>query len=80
LTETPGLSPYVATGSKVSATTYRSWGKRTATQLFDELTKGSAGYNKLNAVAYKQFVGWLKQQGVYQLMAPQDRELVKFEG
>jgi hypothetical protein len=76
----PGLSPYLVTGAIVSAATFRSEGypKSTAKRLIDELSNGAARYSKLDALAGSQFIGWLQQQGVYQLMQPYDRRIVRF--
>jgi hypothetical protein len=76
----PGLSPYVATGAIVSAATFTSEGypMSTAKRLIEELNHGTARYSKLDAIAANQFIGWLQQQGVYQLMQPYDRRIMKF--
>lgn len=75
----PGLSPYVATGTKLPAT-FREWGfsKSAAQRLTAELSTGAARFNKLDKLAAAQFAGWLKQQGIYQLMQAGDQQAMAF--
>jgi hypothetical protein len=80
LDEAPGVSPYAAIGSRAQITTFTDWGirKNAAKQGFDDLTTATARYSMLNALASTQFIDWLRQQGVYQLMLPGYREVMKW--
>lgn len=75
-----GISPWAVIGTTHPARTFVSWGfgKSQAARLVSQLNAATGEYDKLDRSAYQEFLGWLQQQGIYQLMAPADRQTVSF--
>jgi len=74
-----GISAWAMIGAR-PAHTFASWGirKGEARKLVSEFNTAQARYAKLDAAAYGEFVRWLQQHGIYRLMPPGDRHVVKF--
>lgn len=74
-----GVSPVLFIGTR-PARTFTRWGfgKRLAEQLTGELSQADRAYRKLDAAAARQFIDWLKRQGLYQVMRAGDRTAMTF--
>lgn len=72
-------SPVALIGSPTTWTkTFISWGfsRSISKQLVAEFNKALDRYATLNAAAGKQYIAWLKQQFIYELMQPSDRQFM----
>jgi len=74
-----GISAWAMIGTR-PAHTFASWGirKGEARKLVSEFNTAQARYEKLDGAAYGEFARWLQQHGIYKLMPPGDRHVVKF--
>jgi hypothetical protein len=72
-------SPLALLGTRF-ARVFAGWGfSRDAVKHLDgELNTALSRYEVLNAVAGKQYIGWLQAQGIYQLMQAGDQRSVDF--
>lgn len=72
-------SPVAEIGSpRTWAKTFIGWGfsRGSSKQLVAEFNKALGRYATLNAAAGKQYIAWLKQQFIYELMQPSDRQFM----
>lgn len=71
-------SPLAAIGTRFSAKSFMRSGfpHSVATRLVAEFNRAIHRYTALNVAVGQQFIGWLKQQFIYELMQPTDRQFI----